>query len=203
MKSKPTKDQYDTLEKAFGFFNRELFSNELPRVLLTFSRRAFSSGFFASNTWKGLSEAPTHEISLNPNTLKSPLIEVYSTLVHEQVHLWQHEFGKPSTNNYHNREWSEKMESIGLIPSKTGRPGGEKTGRPMSHYISSGGLYEIAFNKMPTELHLPLENVRPDGKVKNKIRHYCIECEYVAWTNIPCSLVCGTCGSKLIATTKT
>jgi len=199
---KPTKNQYNTFERVFDFFNRELFNNSLPRVLLTFSRRSSGNGFFAADTWKGSLVGQLHEISLNPNTFDRPLIEVYSTIVHEQVHLWQHQFGKPSTNNYHNREWSEKMESIGLIPSKSGLPGGEKTGRPMSHYISPNGLYEIAFNKMPTELYLPLESLKGRGQNKSKIRHYCTVCEFVAWTNIICILVCGSCGNRLTVSKK-
>lgn len=39
------------------------------------------------------------------------------TIVHEMVHLWQYEFGKPSHRTYHNKE-ADKM-AIGLMPSNT------------------------------------------------------------------------------------
>ena len=38
-------------------------------------------------------------------------------------------------------EWAKKMEAIGLMPSKTGLPGGEKTGQKMTHYIIPDGLF--------------------------------------------------------------
>ena len=30
-------------------------------------------------------------------------------------HQWQQHFGKPSRNGYHNKQWADKMESVGLI----------------------------------------------------------------------------------------
>jgi len=39
------------------------------------------------------------------------------TLLHEQVHLWQQNFGRePISRNYHNREFVDKCESLGLHP---------------------------------------------------------------------------------------
>src|SRR5262249_7332085 len=67
---------------------------------------------------------------------------VISTLGHEMAHHWQHIFGKPSRNGYHNRQWAAKMEEIGLMPSDTGEPGGKKTGQRMSDYIIPGGPFE-------------------------------------------------------------
>ena len=36
------------------------------------------------------------------------------------------------------------METLGLIPSDTGRPGGKRTGQIMGHYVSDGGRFEQA-----------------------------------------------------------
>ena len=36
------------------------------------------------------------------------------------------------------------METLGLIPSDTGRPGGKRTGQIMGHYVSDGGPFEQA-----------------------------------------------------------
>ena len=41
----------------------------------------------------------------------------------------------------HYAEWGTKMESIGLMPSKTGAVGGAKTGQQMTHYIIDSGLF--------------------------------------------------------------
>ncbi len=62
------------------------------------------------------------EIALNPEYFPVyPLIEVMQTLVHEQCHMWQYHYGNPSRKTYHNAQWAAKMESIGLMPSSTGR----------------------------------------------------------------------------------
>lgn len=62
-------------------------------------------------------------------------------MVHEMVHLWQFQYGNPSQKAYHNKEWADKMESIGLMPSNTGRVGGKRTGQKMDDYPIKGGLF--------------------------------------------------------------
>ena len=83
------------------------------------------------------------EICLNPRHFLANTgdLELLQTLVHEQVHQWQFQFGKPSLRTYHNREWAEKMLSIGLIPSDTGRPGGKMTGQKMADYPAEDGEF--------------------------------------------------------------
>ncbi len=66
------------------------------------------------------------------------------TLVHEQCHVWQNYYGKPSRRSYHNREWADKMIAIGLMPSTTGRPGGKQTGQHMNDYVLAGGAFQTA-----------------------------------------------------------
>lgn len=57
------------------------------------------------------------------------------------AHAWQFHFGKPGRRGYHNKEWANKMESIGLMPSSTGSPGGAKTGDKMADYPIADGLF--------------------------------------------------------------
>lgn len=57
-------------------------------------------------------------------------------------HLWQFGFGTPSRKSYHNKEWANKMENLGLIPSDTGRPGGKKVGQQMNDYPQKDGVFE-------------------------------------------------------------
>ena len=63
------------------------------------------------------------------------------TMAHEMVHLWQFHFGRPSVRSYHNKEWGGKMQSIGLMPSNTGKEGGKKTGQQMMDYPIKGGIF--------------------------------------------------------------
>lgn len=98
--------------------------------------------FFSPERWVNTSTHRAHELALNPAHFGNhAVIEVFQTLVHEQCHLWQYEHGNPSRGGYHNREWAEHMESIGLIPSSTGQPGGKKTGQRMSDYPAPDGKF--------------------------------------------------------------
>jgi hypothetical protein len=81
----PTKEQFDAYQASFGYFNKALFGNRLPEIILNFSRRAKAYGFFAPERWKSQGDSPivTHEISLNPAMMEREHVELYSTLVHE------------------------------------------------------------------------------------------------------------------------
>jgi predicted SprT family Zn-dependent metalloprotease len=99
-------------------------------------------GYFSAERWANSRGKRTHEIAMNPAYFaRHKLIEVLQTLVHEQCHLWQCEFGKPSRAGYHNREWAARMESIGLMPSHNGAVNGRKTGQTMSDYPIKGGKF--------------------------------------------------------------
>jgi len=109
----------------------------------------------------------TDEIAINPSYFAvTPIIEVLQTLVHEMAHLWQHHFGKPGRGRYHNKEWADKMESIGLMPSSTGRPGGAKTGDCMADYAIEGGMFLQACKDMLTnEFRLSWYDRYPDSSI--------------------------------------
>lgn len=160
----PTEEQFLCLNNAYKYFNSVLFQGELAGCILNFSRKKNTHGFMAPERWRRVEESNQyiHEISLTPTTLYREAIEIFSTLVHEMTHLWQWDFGSPSRNGYHNREWAAKMEEVGLIPSDTGKPGGKKTGQHMTHYIEEGGRYEQAFHNMPKEFILPFTTLEGD-----------------------------------------
>ncbi len=142
---KPTSEFYGRLQDAYDYFNRQLFDSALPHCLITVQREKNTMGFFSAARWSNDGKRDVHEIALNPAYFaRRKVIEVFQTLVHEQCHAWQHEFGNPSRTGYHNREWSEKMESIGLMPSATGEPGGGKIGQKMSDYPIEGGRFKQA-----------------------------------------------------------
>ena len=160
----PTEEQFTALNGAYKYFNRVLFKNQLAGCILNFSRKKNTHGFLAPERWRRVEDEGNyiHEISLTPTTFYREPKLVFSTLVHEMVHLWQWEFGSPSRNGYHNKEWANKMEAIGLIPSATGKPEGKKTGQQMTHYIGEGGRYEKAFNRMPKKHLLPFTSLEGD-----------------------------------------
>jgi len=142
----PTTEFYDFLQFAFSHFNQSLFNNNLPNCMMTIQRQKSVMGYFSADRWSNSEGLYAHEIALNPSYFAShKLIEVLQTLVHEQCHLWQYTHGKnKSRTSYHNREWAEKMQSIGLIPSHNGLPGGKKTGQTMSDYPEKNGHFVIS-----------------------------------------------------------
>ena len=217
----PTNQQFSSLNGAYKYFNRKLFKNQLPGCILNFSRLRGTHGFLAPDRWKRLDEKEfsTHEISLTPTTLYRTPIEIFSTLVHEMVHLWQWEFGSPSRNGYHNKQWAAKMIEVGLIPSHTGKPNGKQTGQKMTHYIEKDGRYQLAFGKMPEKYILPftsldgevmkrlIEGSNSDGEgqerkkrllklrppAKNKTKYTCPSCKANVWGKPELKIRCDEC----------
>jgi len=55
------------------------------------------------------------EVILNEKHLDRPLYAVLETVLHEQIHLWQQRRGEhPVDRNYHNQEFVERAEELGL-----------------------------------------------------------------------------------------
>lgn len=139
----PTRETYDAFQHAYDHFNWTLFDRELPNCLITLQRTKRSYGYFCHKRFEHEDGGHCDEIALNPIYFEQrSASDVLSTLVHEMVHLWQFHFGKPGRGRYHNREWAERMKSIGLYPSNTGEPGGRELGDQMTHYIVDGGSFE-------------------------------------------------------------
>src|SRR5215510_11206683 len=164
-----TLKEYQGFQKAYDFFNRELFSGRLPQVLVTLQRHANTRGYFSPKRFKGRVEKETvHELALNPDTFTDRTDEmILSTLVHEMCHVWQETYGEPSRRGYHNRQWAGKMQAVGLHPSSTGEPGGMETGQAMSHYILPEGRYVKTFAKLAQSgLQLHWQSVQTGGSAK-------------------------------------
>jgi len=140
----PSKQMYDSLHKAFDHFNKTLFGGELPPVILVVHRKRNAHGYFWAEQWNAKDgEDKLPEIALNPETMGRDEKEVLSTLVHEMVHHQQESFGTPPKTAYHNKEWADMMEAVGLIPTTTGERGGPRTGRNCTHVIDEGGVFDV------------------------------------------------------------
>jgi hypothetical protein len=203
--NRPTPEQFHAYQLMYDHFNEALFGGQLPHVILNFSRKAHTLGFFAPERWDN-GRKVTHEISLNPSYLRErEPRDVAATLVHEMVHLWQSEHGTPSRVGYHNSEWAEKMDEVGLVPSSTGEPGGARVGQKMSHYIAPGGSFARAYVSLPKAARLPWQCGEPgEGRgrrgasPKNKVKYTCPECGVNAWGKPELNLRCGDCDKKFL-----
>ncbi|WP_082072742.1 SprT-like domain-containing protein [Hyphomicrobium sp. 99] len=142
----PTQETYSDLQAAYDHFNTTLFGGELPPCLITLQRKGprvmgyYSPGRFIHRAEE---DRKTDEIAMSPIFfVRKDDIEALEVLVHEMCHLWQQHFGTPSRTSYHNKEWSQKMQAVGLMPSTTGAPGGKAVGQSMDHYRIVGGQFE-------------------------------------------------------------
>lgn len=145
----PTTEFYAALQRAYDHFNAELFGGKLPHCLITLRSASRVYGYHHAGRFISIKGEQIDEIGLHPGffTLR-PIESVLSTLVHEMVHHWQEHLGTPSPSNAHNQEWAKKMESLGLMPSDTGLPGGKRTGRSVSHYIIPAGVFLASCRKL-------------------------------------------------------
>ncbi|WP_341857978.1 SprT-like domain-containing protein [Sinorhizobium medicae] len=204
---KPTRDTYDRLQLAYEHFNKALFGNELPNALITLQRRKGTFGYFSGDRFNNNEGRAADEIALNPARFADrPLIDVLGTLVHEMVHLWQHHHGTPGRGRYHNREWADKMKSVGLQPTDTGEDGGKETGETVSHMIVPGGAFEHAAQKLIAKDFAitwkeapaaPLPNLNGNDeaaatqKSGKRLRYACPDCALKAWAKHDARLICG------------
>jgi hypothetical protein len=172
MSNIPTKEQAEAFMMIYKYMNEKLFSGILPDIMLSMTKESRTvCGYFSPNTWVK-KDRITHEIVINriheTNIIPEMIVQ---TLVHEMVHLWQFEYGNPSRNGYHNLEWANKMESIGLIPSSTGEPGGKKCGQRMADYVEKGGKFSSAYDAMPKEYLLPWYDAHVVQRIRQQVRN--------------------------------
>jgi predicted SprT family Zn-dependent metalloprotease len=142
IKINATQEVYQELQHVYDYYNTELFNGELPGALLVITRKRNSKGFYSPARYANKEGQLADEIAMNPEFfLVRSVEEVLSTLAHEMTHQWQFHFGIDVRAGYHNKEFSVKMESIGMITSATGYPGGDRVGERMTHYIAEDGLF--------------------------------------------------------------
>ncbi|EAT3032355.1 sprT domain-containing protein [Salmonella enterica] len=218
----PTIQAYGELQAAFEHYNAALFDGQLPHCLITMQREKRTYGYFSSRRFANRHEKTmTDEIAMNPSYFGVvPLLEILQTLVHEMAHAWQFHFGEPGRRGYHNKEWADKMEAIGLMPSDTGKPGGKKTGEKMADYAIDGGpfmqateaLLKTDFRITWFDRHPPagteiaaifgdadegddndggLIQPAPAGNKSNRDKYRCPCCGAQAWGKPGLKLLCG------------
>ena len=199
----PTVYHYQEFQRAFDFYNGKLFYGDVPQVLIVMTRRPRTHGYLATSRWADSETGDLlHELALNPVDFAMRSAEdVLSTLVHEMCHAWQQSRGlKPPRKGYHNKEWVERMEDIGLIPSNTGEPGGKQTGQSMTHYIDEDGEFqEQTMVLLDTGWTIPYLDIPEEEKKRknNRPKYVCPQCELQAWAKTGLAIACLNCKAQL------
>lgn len=204
MTNRPTAE-YTSFDEAYDYFNAKLFEGKLPLALITLNRKSKAYGYFSPERFisRANGSEKVDEIALNPDGFEVRTDEqILSTLVHEMAHLWQQHFGEPPRKCYHDREWADKMQDIGLMPTDTGMSGGKRTGQKVTHYILKDGQFSISAKslletgfKLNWQSNVPLEEEKE--KKKSKVKYTCEWCGQNAWAKPNASLVCGDCMEKM------
>jgi hypothetical protein len=198
-------DTYTPLDKAFDFFNDNLFNGKLPPCVITLHRKKGAHGYFWGSTWQERNgQQIRDEIALNPESFRGRSTpKILSTLVHEMCHMEQHHFGKPSRSGYHNKGWAQMMENVGLIPSDTGGPDGKRTGQQMTHYIEPSGHFEkacallIEKGEVIAWEALTGNDAAKKKKAESKTKYTCPSCDLNAWGKPYINIICGECAVQL------
>lgn len=220
MATRPTMESATELQQAFDHFNAVLFDGQLPPCLITLQRKAGCFGYFSRDRFVHVDGVKTDEIAMNPEFFAAyPVIEIFQTMVHEMVHMWQAHFGTPSKRSYHNQEWADKMEGLGLMPSSTGKPGGKRTGEKMADYAIPGGRFLLACDQLMTadfkvswydrfpvkrqggedgaELAIDVSLLAESGGERpnrsNRVKYRCDDCGAQLWGKPGLNVLCGDC----------
>lgn len=219
--SHPTLEAYGEWQLAFNYFNDRLFDGELPNTLITLTRRHGALGYFCERAFQNRDGAIAHEIAMNPAWFQQQGdASTFSTLVHEMCHCWRFVYGQRNRKGgfgspgYHDARWADKMVSIGLMPSDTGKPGGRRTGYHMSDYVIEGGAFDLACREWlisgngvnwrdhrPTADEAPSPVFVPDGDVggranaprNTRARFICPNRHEKVWARPSAKLKCGWC----------
>jgi predicted SprT family Zn-dependent metalloprotease len=191
-----------------------LFGGKLPPCVITMQRKNRTYGYFCGDRWANQAGTVRDEIAMNPvHFITRSVEEVLSTLVHEMVHLWQHHEGQPSRSGYHNTEWADQMEAVGLVPTDSGKPGGKRTGQRVTHYIQEGGPFAQAGQQLLAKGFLlswhdratddAEGRARARKKANTRTKYTCPGCGLNAWAKQDIVLVCGACQVALEAKEET
>ncbi len=186
--------------EAFEFLNKKLFAGSLTLPVITLQRRRNARAYFCPDRFVSKETGlKNHELAMNPDDFERDDKKVLSTLLHEMCHQWQTVFGKPSRGGYHNREWADKMQEVGL--QAISKDGGE-TGQKVSHEILEGDVFDILADEY-IEAGFKIDwasfMVEVEKKPKSKVKYTCQACKINAWAKPETRLICGECENPLEA----
>lgn len=131
-----------TAQAAYDYFNTALFDDLLPPCEVSFEAAPDGQLGFAAPAARG---SAANRIWLHLSFFSAvPATQAMQWLVHEMIHLWQFHYGRPAPDRAHNAEFAAKSISVGLMPSSTGGPGGQRVGEQVIDYAIRGGRFERA-----------------------------------------------------------
>jgi len=201
---KYTEDFYGKLQRAYDFFNEQLFESELPQCMITLNRKPNILGYYRKNAFTNSENENISEIALNPDFFFGRSIkEILSTLVHEQVHLLCDFRGYVSRKGFHAKQWVDLMRGVGLQPIslKNGEDVNEGSAK-LSHRIIEGDVFDTVCDKLLEEITFDITNIveikEKKEKKTTKFIYICPECNEEATAKKDnWNIICGDCSVQM------
>jgi len=188
-----------TLYQWTDRFQDRFFEHKIPKALLSFEHLDFR--ILAAYTLRRNPQGLLYEITFNTQHLYRPLWETLETLMHEYAHLWQQNLGEhPVNRNYHNQEFVNKCESLGLHPSIGSGVHLRPADGPFAAFLRAYGLEEpaVAAGILVDSKGRPLDWwTRPEERRKTStLIHWSCGCQSVRLSRQEFHACCTRCGRE-------
>jgi hypothetical protein len=204
MATKYTQELYNNLQRAYDYFNEELFQLELPQAVITLNRKTNTLGYYKKNAFTNQEHENISEIALNPDFFNMSIKEILSTLAHEQAHLLCEVRGYVSRRGFHSKQWCQIMkDQCGLQPISV--KNGEDVndgGAKLTHRIIKGDIFDTVCDKLLEEITFDIVNImeikEKKEKKTTKVHYVCSENNEHEVVGKPgMQIICGECSIEM------
>ena len=206
------------LEKMFHLLNQDMFGGQLEQPVITIQSTPRAFGHYSvSKVWTVSGEEQRHEINIAAGTLDREIEYTTATLLHEMCHMFNDtvlhvQDCSGSSRAYHNKQFKETAESVGLIVTRS-----EKYG--WAHTAPGDSLLEWLLDHMDSINEIRINRNEPGGiriigggnaassgtgvnligtSRPHNYRYECPCCHAIARAGRPLRLICADCMQPMI-----
>lgn len=202
------------LEKIYRELNADMFGGELEEPIITIQSTPTAYGHVTcSKVWKS-KDSDKYELNLGAGTIGRPIEETVSTMLHEMVHIYNlmHDIQDCSRGGkYHNKNFKEKAESVGLIIEKHDVYGWTITSPSddLILYIADKGWTDILINRQEG-IRIPISGTKgkdgkdgegeetPTRKPSSTRKYSCPCCGISTRATKTIRIMCMDCGEQMV-----
>ena len=200
------------LNKVFDLLNEAFFENALSRPTITIQSTPRAYGHFTldKDTWIS-TLGGTHEINIGAGTLARPIEDVCATMLHEMIHLFNHESGIQDCsrgNTYHNKRFKQAAESHGLAVTHSDKYGWSHTSptEALLDFVIENGLTDILINRNDgmsfytgkTGTHSGGTEIPTTPRTSSTRKYICPCCGMSVRATRTVRIACMDCGEQMI-----
>lgn len=195
-------DLINQLEKGYIAMNKKFFKNSLPDVTITLipDVKGNAIGWIYSKPMWHKNGEMYYELNICSDHLDRSKVEIYGTLLHEMVHIYNAVNGIKDTSrsggSYHNKKYGEQAEKHGLSVEVS-----EKYG--YAHTTPTTDTAKWIEENLTDLVNMYRETFKTSAKRirvrSHSIKYVCPCCGDSARTTKEMVLVCGTCNKVMEA----